>query len=115
MVKYILISMIRNVPVSPSTKTVVSEPPIYSKFNKSPSHQAAATNKSSAVVELNAKPIEELSSDALTPLKHPESDLEVSLQNLACSNWDSQYQAITTIRRLVRHHTQTIIPNLYVK
>ena len=57
----------------------------------------------------------QIKSEDLEPSKNPEKEFKIALENLKAPEWEQNFDAIDSIRRLSIHHPQVLLSQLYVK
>ena len=76
---------------------------------------------SGSLLDANATPLEELTTEQLLPLETPDAALRKAVKSLTTAatakpmelDWLAQHEGLITVRRLVVHHGRTVIPALH--
>ena len=88
---------------------------------KESNRRTVSRSDSRSLLETNAHPVAEVSTEELTPVDNPDSELRSCIGCLASIvaskhtkvKWEEQFHAITTARQLAMHHQEVITPQLH--
>eukprot|EP00003_Mantamonas_plastica_P019248 TRINITY_DN3154_c0_g1_i1.p1 TRINITY_DN3154_c0_g1~~TRINITY_DN3154_c0_g1_i1.p1 ORF type:complete len:1701 (-),score=599.48 TRINITY_DN3154_c0_g1_i1:9-4373(-) len=81
-----------------------------SKSRKSVVEDTPQRQRRATLMESNAKPLGELTSDELEPLESPSKMVKAALADLGSSDakWDSQFESLNTLRRAAAFHSDLL-------